>query len=715
MSVFSQAQNARIQTLKERLKAVKNENARTNLLIAISRAYLRTSPATAYTYAKNALTTAQKSQFAQGVGRALNQLGLVAFQTGDYTQAVNYFLKALKINEQLDYKSGVANTYAYLAKVYTQQRSYEQAIVYHFKALKLRAVLKDNTGAGNTYNNLGLLHNQLKKYDKAIDYYTKSLLIQQKLKNQQGMAITYNNIGEVYNQQRNYANALYYFIKSLQIKKNLKDLQGEAITLSNIGNIYYQTRQYSLAVNSLLKALEIRQKLNDNRRIAATCNNLGRVLAQQQNYKTAIQYYTQALNLAKTIKANTVLANAYEGLAITYHRVGDHDQAFRYHRQFARLKDVIFDEQTSKRISRLQAKYDAQKKQKQIELLNKDKQRKQDEIVKERMLRNSFIGISLLVIILAFILYRNNRKERISHEIFAHKSRELQKKTLEVEQQNRTLSQQKDLIANKSKNITDSLAYAQHIQAAILPAAEEISQYLPKHFIYFKPRYLVSGDFYYFGKVNHQYILAAVDCTGHGVSGAFMSLIAHNLLDQIVRIQRETNPAEILTCLHEGIVTAFRQKSTANQDGMDAAICVMNPVKQRLYYAGANSPLVLIQSGAMKIISPDHQGVGGIFSSLDDIGFTNHSFSTQQTTSFYIFSDGYQDQFGGPENKKFMRERFRQLLFEHHHLSMAEQKEMLEKNMQEWMSYPKLSKDSEETVPQMDDMLVIGVNFINID
>ncbi|OJJ16371.1 hypothetical protein BKI52_34345 [marine bacterium AO1-C] len=660
---------------------------------------------------------AKQSKFAQGAGRALNQLGLVAFQTGDFANATNYFLKALKINEQLDYKSGVANTFGYLAKVYTQQRSYDQAINYHTKALKIRALLKDNSGAANTYNNLGLLHNQLKKYDQAIGYYTKSLFIQRKIENQQGMAITYNNIGEAYNQQRNYSNALYYFLKSLQIKKARKDFAGEAITLSNIGNIYYETRQYSLSVNSLIKALEIRQRLNDNQRIAATCNNLGRVLTQQQKYKTAIQYYTQAINLARTIKSNQTLANAHEGLAITYHRMGEHDLAFVAHRRFAQLKDIIFNEQTSKRISQLQARYDVQKKQSQIEQLSKERQLKQDEVSKERMLRNAFIGISFLVIVLAFILYRNSKRDRVSNEIFAHKSRELQQKTIEVEQKNRALNRQKDLITDKNKNITDSLAYAQHIQTAMLPVREEISQYLPEHFIYFNPRDLVSGDFYYFAVVNHQYVLAAIDCTGHGVPGAFMSLIGNNLLNQIVKIQRETNPAEILSRLHDGVVEVLKQKNTDNHDGMDAAICVVNPAKKRLYYAGANNPLLLIQKtkeypeGNLKVVNPDHQGVGGIFSTLEDAHFTNHSYSIQQPTTFYIFSDGYQDQFGGPDNKKFMRQRLRQWLMDNHHLPMEEQKAGLANTIEQWMNYLPTPEEDEESIRQMDDMLVIGVRL----
>lgn len=717
------AQNAQINGLKDRLDRARNDNARTNLLIGLSRAYVRTSPATAFGYAEDALALAKKTNFAQGAGRALNQLGLIAFQTGDYASATNYFLKALKINEQLDYKTGVANTYGYLARVYTQQRSYDQAINYHTKALKIRALLKDNSGAANTYNNLGLLHNQLKKYDQAINYYTKSLFIQRKLENRQGMAITYNNIGEAYNQQSNYSNALYYFLMSLQIKKDRKDLTGEAITLSNIGNIYYQTQQYTMAVNSLLKALEIRQQLNDNQRIASTCNNLGRVLTQQQNYKTATQYYTQAINLAKTIKSNTVLANAYEGLSITYHRMGEHDLAFDYQRRFAQLKDVIFNEQTSKRISQLQAKYDVQKKQSQIEQLSRERQLRQDELSKERMLRNAFIGISLLVIVLAFIMYRSSRKDRISNEIFAHKSRELQQKTIEVEQQNRALSRQKDLVADKNKNITDSLAYAQHIQSAILPSTEEIARYLPEHFIYFKPRDLVSGDFYYFSVVNHQYILAAIDCTGHGVPGAFMSLIGNNLMDQIVKVQRETNPAEILSRLHDGVVAVLKQKDTENHDGMDAAICVINPAKKRMYYAGANNPLILIQPEQandeeeqvpnMKVVNPDHQGVGGIFASLEDAHFTNHSFSIQEETTFYIFSDGYQDQFGGPENKKFMRQRLRQWLLDNHHLPMTEQKIGLSNTIEQWMNFLPPPEEGEEAIRQMDDMLVIGVRLLS--
>ncbi|WP_299458586.1 tetratricopeptide repeat protein [uncultured Microscilla sp.] len=708
LSTVVQAQTLRITQLKKQLSATRNnDHARTNLLIALSRAYLRTSPANARQYAERAFNTAKRASFAQGVGRALNQMGLVSFQVDDYAKAVSYFLKALNINEQLGYKNGIADTYGYLARVYAQQRSYEQAIGYHFKALKLRTALKDPAGAASTYNNLGLLHNQLKKYNKAIDFYTQSLLIQQKLDNQQGMAITYNNIGELYNQQRNYPNALYYFIKSLQIKKRLKNLPGEAVTLSNIGNIYYQTGQYSLAVNSLLKALQIRQQLNDNRRIASTCNNLGRVLAQQQRYNTAIQYYTQALQLAKTIKAHTMVANAYEGLAITYHRMGEHDQAFSHHRKFAQMKDVIFDEQTSKRISRLQARYDAQKKLDKLALLNKENQLKQDEIAKQRLLRNSFIGISFLVIVLAFVLYRNNHKERTSGEVFAHKTKEIERKNQEIALKNRALQRHKNLIENKNKNITDSLTYARHIQSVILPTAQEIGSFLPHHFIFYKPRDIVSGDFYYFALVRHKYVLAVVDCTGHGVPGAFMSLIGNNLLNQVVKEQRETEPGKILDKMHAGVINILKQKTTDNHDGMDAAVCVIDPALKILEFAGANSPLLLVQHQQMQVIKPDRQGVGGIFSD-EEAQFTTHIIEANTPTTFYMYSDGYQDQFGGKNNKKFMRQNLRKLLLDNHHLPMAEQQQLLENTIHQWMAY--LPND-EDAIQQMDDMLVLGVKL----
>jgi len=281
---------------------------------------------------------------------------------------------------------------------------------------------------------------------------------------------------------------------------------------------------------------------------------------------------------------------------------------------------------------------------------------------------------------------------RKSNEILEQKVKERTKK---IKEQNLNIGQ-------LYKDLSASVSYARRIQQTILPTRKKFNQLIPESFVFFKPRNIVSGDFYFLAEVQRKIIVAAVDCTGHGVPGAFMSLISNDLLTEIVTSQEILKPKKILENLHLGIRYLLRQKETKNHEGMDMSLVVIDKENKTLDFAGAKNPLIYIQENELKIIKGDNMSIGGVEMALERV-FTQHQISLEKETTFYLFSDGIQDQFGGEKNKKFTPSRLRNLLLEIHQESMQEQRKIITKTISTWQR-----EGNEE---QIDDMLLLGVKI----
>ena len=266
--------------------------------------------------------------------------------------------------------------------------------------------------------------------------------------------------------------------------------------------------------------------------------------------------------------------------------------------------------------------------------------------------------------------------------------------------------QQKEVIESKNKHIMDSIRYAKRIQNAILPPDKYVKQLLPNSFILYKPKDIVSGDFYWMTKKSNLVIYAAVDCTGHGVPGAFMSIVGNNQLNYAIDVKKARSASEILDHLNRGVVDTLREQGTEGRtmskvkDGMDLALCVIDTKNMKLEFAGANNPLCLVRDGEMIQIKGNRMAIGGNFDE-ELPKFTNHEMDLKKGDVIYTFSDGYPDQFGGSDGRKFMVKKFRQLLVEIHQNPIEEQEQMLEDILEKW-------KGKEE---QIDDIIVIGVKI----
>jgi ligand-binding sensor domain-containing protein/serine phosphatase RsbU (regulator of sigma subunit) len=274
-------------------------------------------------------------------------------------------------------------------------------------------------------------------------------------------------------------------------------------------------------------------------------------------------------------------------------------------------------------------------------------------------------------------------------------------RTYEIQRQKNEIERQRDIIDEKNVNITSSIKYASHIQNAILPATELINKLLPDCFILSRPKDIVSGDFYWLAEKEYKIVFAVADCTGHGVPGAFMSFLGITILNEIVNIQGITRSDAIVMKLREEIIRSLQQnrKDVATLDGIDIALCVLDKHQKRIQYTGAMSDLVYIRDKKLEEVKADHISVSVL--SYDSGQFAMNEIDCRKGDVFYLFSDGYKDQFGGESNKKYLKQRFYDTLLEIHELSMSNQKEILEKKLNEWM------KDNIQT----DDITVMGIHF----
>lgn len=588
---------------------------------------------------------------------------------------VHFCNYALKLCDSLKNERKKIPFIEILSEAHINLSNYSEALKHTFNGIKICEENGDSLELANLLNNVGRIYNRVaNKTDDAKDYFMKSLEIRKKIKDSIGMASCYNNIGIVYMMKAEYDTGMTYWGNSLKIKLALGDSIGASTTMNNMAMYYRDIGETKKALDFFNDVLRIRKNINDNAGISLAYQNLGELYFKLGETEKGINYYLKALEEAKLSKSKQLISFIHQTLANAYYNNKNYKLAYDNFIEHSLLEDSIFSEKTVKNIDELESKYQNEKKALLIENLEKEKKvqlEKQNIII----LSSGLGFLSMLIIVL--IISKNYRQKKKDHAI---------------------ISEQKNILSEKNKEITDSITYARRLQEAILPPNELIKEKLPDSFIFFKPKDVVSGDFYWLEHKNNTVFFAVADCTGHGVPGAMVSVVCSNALNRAVKEFELINPAKILDKVRELVIETFEKSIEDVKDGMDIALCSFDTKTNELQYAGANNPLWIIKQNSKEIeeIKANKQPIG-IFH--DFVPFTNHQVQLTKGDKIYLFSDGYPDQFGGEKGKKMMYKPFKNILTENSDLEMSQQKEILAQEFENWKG----------KMDQIDDVCVFGI------
>jgi len=557
---------------------------------------------------------------------------------------------------------------------------------------------------------------------EAISYFEKTLQLSEQLGNKNGIKQINTNLAYIYTDLGNDSKALFHFQKAYEATRNTKDKDKTNIIecLNNIAMAQKSLKMHNEAIATLKESLGYALEEKDNQKLLRSCYS-----ELAENYQAIGDMENWKLNYGYFISFNSYVMGT-EKLEIEKKQAVALAQATA-----ARLKLKLTELEYALTKDSLQSAAKLTKEQQmEIDLLNQTKkindlelQKREAEIQKartEKYILFGILGIIFIIFILVFFQFRQKKK---ANKLLAEKNKQLEQQKDEISMKNLSLrslntaleKQKAEIVASnekleilnkelagKNQQIEQSIVYASKIQEAILPSQKAIQTNFPNSFIFYRPRDIVSGDFYWYSAKNGKQIIAAVDCTGHSVPGAFMSMIGNTLLNEIVNEKNIMHPAMILDKLHEGIVNTLNQgRDNDPKDGMDITLCVIDKENRELEIAAANHSVFIITGNELQEIEGDIFSIGDEMLLNKVVNFTNHTIFLDEDTSLYMMSDGYQDQFGGDNNSKFMKLNVKKLLIANQHLSLEEQGKLMASKFDEWRGDKK----------QIDDVLMIGLKI----
>lgn len=590
--------------------------------------------------------------------KLLMQKGRAYYDVGDYKPAMDFYIRAQRIFEEHEaYNRDYGHLLHYIGSVFKHQNAYDKALKYYEQEMELARKIKDRSLEAEALYLCAAMYGAMGDLDKELDYELQALKIYREENNERAIALLLANLSSNYSDRGNYAKAIECCTQALEIYQRNGDYEKMAWTFQALGNNYSHTGQHSKAIAYMKRALEANEKVETKHLLT---------------------------------KAGIV-----EGMAFAYSRMGDYKNAFYTYLDYRKLSDSISNDNNRQYLHELEKQYDTEKKEQQIALLEKDKKMSAAEIARKdaearasQTQRNAMIAGCILLLIIAGLAVWAFINKRKSNQLLAAQFSEIQNKNL--------------IIQEKNKDITDSINYAKRIQEAVLPLPEELNTFFSESFVFFRPKDIVSGDFYWFTQMGSKAILAVGDCTGHGVPGAFMSIIGHDLLNQIVTEDKVYEPSAILQMLDKRVSATLNKRGSKQEynDGMDIAICLFDREKKTIVFSGANRPLVIKKGLDLVELPASKFAIGGAQDSRVK-NFAQYEQDLSEDDVVYVFSDGYHDQFGGATGKKLKYHQLKQYIKGLSQPDVAKHHTFFASMFDQWKG----------DLEQVDDVCVIGVKI----
>jgi serine phosphatase RsbU (regulator of sigma subunit) len=628
-----QSTENKINFLEEKLLQLSQTAERADVLNELSWNYRYSNINKARNYTAEAFQLSQKLGYKHGLACAMFHKGLFSFWLSLDENYLSDILAALHIFEEESHAPEQVNVLNILGNLYDNYGDYEKAISACRQGIDMAGSHGLDSGKADCLTTMGQIYSRLGDFDLAIQQLEEGLNLRTQLNEQMAVCSSLNLIARIYLLQKNYAKSEEYYNKSLEYRTKINDIYGLPWTYLGLATLYEQQEDYNRALVLYNKGIEMNQHLNEKRYQLMCLSGIGNIQVKTGDVQTGIATLEHVLQLASEIKAKPLMADIHKELALAFETTNKTKQTLFHYKQFITLKEEVLNTDTNNKLKKQQIAFSVEKAEKEA-------------------------------------------------EIFQLRNVELKKAY--------------DIVEQKNTEIISSLNYAKRIQDALAPSSLFIKEYLTNSFILYKPKDVVSGDFYWIENKADKILFAAVDCTGHGVPGAFVSIIGHNGLNRCVNEFCLLEPAQILDKLTELVIKTFEKSIEEIYDGMDIALCSLNLKTNELEYAGANNSLYCISNGELLEIKADKRPIGRYHS---PVAFTNHKIQLKKGDLIYVFSDGYADQFGGENGKKFKSASFKELLLSIQHENIQRQREILLEQHLKWKG------NGEQT----DDICVIGV------
>ncbi len=673
----------------------------------IASAYYVVNADSAIAIGKKSRKRCQKLAYTLGEGEALRVIGLGYNQKGAFEEAIQYYQMSLSLFKNANDERATAKTLNSLGNTYKNRGDYFLALTTHREGLKIREKLKDKLGASATLNNIGNIYYDQEDYKTAITYYDQSIQLKEEVKDIFGVPMILNNVGGSYMKLGDFKKALSYHEKSIDISKKNGDKRVWAMNLHGIGEVYRRQGKYELALQHYLKSTELKLILKDKWGLMYDFFAVAQVYTAQGDMAKSIEAAEKAATLAKEIKSPKEYKDICKLLYENYKKTAQYNLALLYFEAHKVTSDSLYNIDKSKAINNLESKVALEKKEQQFAILQLASQKQKEAGEFQRVIIYLVLLGFASVLLFALFVYRSRQVQKRLNVELAKKQAELQTSNEELQQSQEEIIAQRDHIEEQNKDLAYQNTQTKHsimtalaIQKALLPFDNRVRGILKDYFVLYQPRDIVSGDFYWIEKLDNQVIVVAADCTGHGVPGAFMSLIAINLLERVVLQNKVTSPPQILRDLHDLVRSALKQDEIENQSGMDLGIVTITN-GNTLHFSGAKRPLYFIDSSnptEVRVCGGSRKSIGGLQNEAKDFEEVMMVLPTE--SMFYLSSDGLADQ-NNIKRKRLKEEPVLNVLLATYKQPLENQRLVLSQLLENHMT----------GTEQRDDILLLGVKI----